>query len=273
MNYPEMIDPKEYDLMWKQILPSDLEEVFHAKFKDDLILFTSDYFEIFNHPESAYCIRINEENHHPFVYPQQWKNATIFPVEGEFSSKSHNVLAVEAHQSFLHQLVLYVFGLKEIRIRWFYHTSRTIYDVVKKIYILDGIDKTLVPYLQEGYSISGHQYLVKSGHNSIRVVWDHYNYPEPYFKKLLIYCIKHRVWPSFNIFLQEAFYPTGKVRILPKKVHDDLGSSEDNNRGTMYQDAKIEVCEVLPPYKDKSNTNIWTPKKEKHLVSQSRLDV
>jgi len=270
MNYPEMIDPKEYDLMWKQILPSDLEEVFNVKFKDDLILFTSDYFEIFNHPESAYCIRINEENHHPFVYPQQWEATTTFPLEGQFQTKAHNVHAVQAHQSFLNQLLLYVFGNKEIKKRFFYYDSRTIYDVVNAMHIIDGVDKTLVPYLKRGYKLSGARYL-KLGNNTIRIVLDHYNYPEPYFKKLLIFCIKHTAWPPFDIFLQQAIYPVSKVRIILKDTHDALGVSTDKNRGTMYEDAEIDICEYDSPYVEKSNHNIWTAHKEKHLFKSNGL--
>jgi hypothetical protein len=101
----------------------------------------------------------------------------------------------------------------------------------------------------------------------IRIVLDHYNYPEPYFKKLLIFCIKYRAWPSFDIFLQQSVCPVTKVRIIRKETHDEvLGKSTDDNRGTMYQDEGIEICDYYPPYEEKSSGNIWTAHKEKHLV-------
>ena len=78
-----------------------------------------------------------------------------------------------------------LFGLKKLKKRFFYHTSRCSYDVIKWVYIPYGIDKTLVPYLKEGYKMSGKRFLKCDGQQDIRIVWDHYNYPEPYFKKLL----------------------------------------------------------------------------------------
>mgnify|MGYP001087447027 FL=1 len=33
MKYPEMIDSKQYDSIWKKTLPIDLEEIFYEKFK------------------------------------------------------------------------------------------------------------------------------------------------------------------------------------------------------------------------------------------------
>ena len=271
-NFPILIDSKLFNYLWDEVLSLELEKTFAKKFGDGLIPFTSNYFEVYFHSMSALTIDINEAYKNPCVYPNQWKNITNFPIVGEFPSKAHTVLAVEAHSEFLTKLLDFVFGLKKIRKRWFYHTSRYGYDVVKKIYILDGIDKTLVSYLEEGYKIKDRQWLVGPNGETIRVVWDHWNYPEPYLKKLLIFCIKHRVWPSFNIFLQEAFYPIGKTVILRKEVHDELGSSEDDNRGTMYQDAGIKVCEVISPYKEKSNCNIWTTEKQKHLVEKTIWD-
>jgi len=275
----KLIDPSKSRIFQNEAtLPSDLEKVFHAKFKDDVIPFNSNYFDAFskNNPDSSYSIGISSlgmKNGHVVVNPEQWELATTFPLNNTFSTPKHNVCSVELHQQFLINLTSYVFGIKQIDERFFYYTGRYGYDAIKQIRIRDGVAKTLVPYLQDGYVTKGDQWLIKEGEDSIAVVWDHYNYPEPYIKKLLIYCIKHLVWPKFNIFLQEAVYPTGKVIMLPKKVHDNLGKSKDDNRGTMYQDAGIEVCEYFSPYKEKSNLNIWTTQKQKHLVSQSRLDV
>jgi hypothetical protein len=265
-NFPILIDSKLFNYLWDEVLPLDLEKILAEKFGDGLIPFTSNFFDIYSHPQSALTVDINETYKQPFVYPEQWENLTKFPLNGVFSSQVHNVLAIEAHQTFLILLLNYVFGLKKLKKRFFYHTSRSMYDVIKWVYLLDGIDKTLVPYLKEGYKIRNKRFLKCDGQKDIRIVWDHYNYPEPYFKKLLIFCIKHKVWPSFDIFLQEAFYPTGKCVILRKEVHDELGASEDDNRGTMYKDAGIEVCDYHPPYKEKSNSNIWAEGKQKHLV-------
>ena len=266
MKYPEMIDPKQYDSIWKKTLPINLEEILYEKFKNDLIPFTSNYFEIFKHPESAWGIHINEENHFPFVYPRQWEARTTFPIQGEFTSKAHNVHAVQAHKYFLRCLADYIFGLQEIKERYFYYDSRALYDVVNSMRIVDGVDKTLVPYLKDGYKLKAIKYL-QLDDKKIRIVLDHYNYPEPYFKKLLIFCIKYRAWPSFDIFLQQSVYPVTKVRIIRKETHDEvLGKSTDDNRGTMYQDEGIEICDYDPPYEEKSSGNIWTAHKEKHLV-------
>ncbi len=275
MNMVSLIDPALYEGILKEALPQEIETIFLKKFGgvnylcekigDDMIPFTPDYFAIYKHPKSAYTVNIDETHKNTCVYPQDGEKVTKFPLDGAFGTTSHNVLAVEAHQTFLMVLRDYVFGLKKLKKKFFYHSSRCLYDIIKWVYILHGIDKTLVPYFKDGYKTKEKRFLRCRGREDIRVVWDHWNYPEPYFKKLLIFCIKYRVWPSFDIFLQEAFYPTGKCVILSKKTHDKLGSSNDSDRNTKYQDAGIEICEAVAPYKDIPNNNIWTSKKQKHL--------
>tara|TARA_B110000467_G_C18330504_1_gene492675 strand:- start:1633 stop:2478 length:846 start_codon:yes stop_codon:yes gene_type:complete len=258
MNLPSLIDVAKYNTFWESNLPKWIEEIITKKLEAGLIPLTQDFFNIYNHPDSGYMIRlIPVGNETLAVNVKDWEKMTDFPLS-MFSSTAYNAYAVHLHQQFLVSLINYSFGFKALHPKYLYFDSRALYDTIHRMCTVDGIHIDLVPYLEKGYKLSETRFLKKKHCDTIRIVLDHYNYPEPYFKKILIYCIKNKVWPTFDMFVKFVVYPLTKVRIIKKETHDALGISKDSDRGVMYENAEIRICEVTHPYKEISNLNIWS---------------
>jgi hypothetical protein len=259
-----LICEDDYKTFWVSNLSECVEKLITEKFKGGLIPFTEDYFDIYKNRESAFGIKLIPVSSEILaVDTLDWREKTDFLLS-QLGSATYDAFAVHLHQHFIKSLVDYVFGFKQIHEKYLYFDSRALYDTVHNMYNVDGIDSRLVSYLKKGYNLSQKRFLktkkskYSTGCDSIRIVLDHYNYPEPYFKKILIYCIKNKVWPTFDMFVKNVVYPLSKVRIIRKETHDSLGKSTDSNRGMMYENAGINICEVISPHKEISNLNIWT---------------